>query len=185
MSPILNPTNDSSIKSSKSEMVLLNKWILHSWSSGLSRGDVIFFKSPDNPRRILVKRIIGMQGDAVRRRKVSDTTLVDESPEVEWNLVKHAINRSDISPDAWIVIPPGHVWVESEARSHDSSHFDFQDSHAFGPIPAGLIIGRVETVVWPLERFGSRMDGNTRAEDDGRVRTRDSRRYSMAIGWFQ
>ena len=40
------------------------------------------------------------------------------------------------------------VWVEGDngAVSHDSNHF--------GPLPLGLIFGKVRYIVWPLSRFG-------------------------------
>ncbi|XP_010553100.1 PREDICTED: mitochondrial inner membrane protease subunit 2 [Tarenaya hassleriana] len=47
-----------------------------------------------------------------------------------------------------IKIPEGHCWVEGD--NHASSF----DSKAFGPIPLGLIQGRVTHVVWPPHRVG-------------------------------
>ncbi|KAL6645181.1 hypothetical protein ACP70R_016789 [Stipagrostis hirtigluma subsp. patula] len=47
-----------------------------------------------------------------------------------------------------IKIPEGHCWVEGDnaARSWDS--------RAFGPIPLGLIYGRVTHIVWPPSKIG-------------------------------
>ncbi|XP_066358524.1 uncharacterized protein [Miscanthus floridulus] len=45
-------------------------------------------------------------------------------------------------------IPEGHCWVEGDnsARSWDS--------RAFGPIPLGLVQGRVTHIIWPPSRTG-------------------------------
>ncbi|XP_006649402.1 mitochondrial inner membrane protease subunit 2-like [Oryza brachyantha] len=60
------------------------------------------------------------------------------------------------SPDM-IKIPEGHCWVEGDnaARSWDS--------RSFGPIPLGLIKGRVTHLIWPPSKIGrvdTKMPGN-------------------------
>ncbi|KAK9069326.1 hypothetical protein SSX86_013442 [Deinandra increscens subsp. villosa] len=44
-------------------------------------------------------------------------------------------------------VPEGHCWVEG-----DNSGFS-SDSRTYGPIPLGLIEGRVTHVIWPPERI--------------------------------
>ncbi|KAL1359856.1 hypothetical protein HN51_005207 [Arachis hypogaea] len=46
-------------------------------------------------------------------------------------------------------VPEGHCWVEG-----DNAAFSM-DSKSFGPIPLGLIRGRVTHVVWPPQRIGA------------------------------
>lgn len=45
-----------------------------------------------------------------------------------------------------IKIPEGHCWVEGDNRASSL------DSRIFGPIPLGLIQGRVSRIVWPPQR---------------------------------
>ncbi|XP_047083593.1 mitochondrial inner membrane protease subunit 2-like, partial [Lolium rigidum] len=47
-----------------------------------------------------------------------------------------------------IKVPAGHCWVEGDnaARSWDS--------RSFGPIPLGLIKGRVTHIIWPPSKMG-------------------------------
>ncbi|KAJ8747210.1 hypothetical protein K2173_008443 [Erythroxylum novogranatense] len=47
-----------------------------------------------------------------------------------------------------IKVPVGHCWVEGDNPSSS------MDSRSFGPIPLGLINGRVTHIVWPPQRIG-------------------------------
>ncbi|KAK1426955.1 hypothetical protein QVD17_15637 [Tagetes erecta] len=44
-------------------------------------------------------------------------------------------------------VPEGHCWVEGDNSAFSS------DSRIYGPVPLGLIRGRVTHVIWPLERI--------------------------------
>ncbi|CAH9070978.1 unnamed protein product [Cuscuta epithymum] len=46
-------------------------------------------------------------------------------------------------------IPDGHCWVEGDNAAWSC------DSRSYGPVPLGLICGRVTHVIWPPQRFGS------------------------------
>lgn len=50
-----------------------------------------------------------------------------------------------------VVVPPGHIWVEGE---HPEGSRWSIDSNTYGPVPVGLLVGRVEAVVWPWARRG-------------------------------
>lgn len=45
-------------------------------------------------------------------------------------------------------VPKGHVWLEGDNRDNST------DSRDYGPVPFGLIRGRVVTKLWPLSDFG-------------------------------
>jgi mitochondrial inner membrane protease subunit 1 len=47
-----------------------------------------------------------------------------------------------------VAIPPGHVWLQGD-NLHNSS-----DSRAYGPVPLGLVKGRVVYRVWPPRAIG-------------------------------
>ncbi|GAV75476.1 Peptidase_S24 domain-containing protein [Cephalotus follicularis] len=47
-----------------------------------------------------------------------------------------------------IEIPKGHCWVEGD------NSLSSMDSKTFGPVPLGLIQGRVTHIVWPPQRIG-------------------------------
>ncbi|KAF5747617.1 putative mitochondrial inner membrane protease subunit [Tripterygium wilfordii] len=57
------------------------------------------------------------------------------------------IGEAPYSYDA-IKVPEGHCWVEG-----DNPAFSL-DSRAYGPVPLGLVRGRVTHIVWPPQRIG-------------------------------
>ncbi|KAJ9565566.1 hypothetical protein OSB04_001532 [Centaurea solstitialis] len=78
-------------------------------------GDVVVIRSPENPRKVVTKRIIGMEGDSV-------TYVVDPK-------------NSDRTET--IVVPKGHIWIEGD------NIYLSNDSRKFGPVPYGLLQGKV------------------------------------------
>ncbi|CAA0815902.1 Peptidase S24/S26A/S26B/S26C family protein [Striga hermonthica] len=89
-------------------------------------GDVVLVRSPENPRKSITKRVLGLEGDVV-------TFLVDPS-------------GSDRSHS--LVVPKGHVWIQGD------NIYASRDSRQLGPIPYGMILGRVFCRVWPPQDFG-------------------------------
>ncbi|KAK9706929.1 hypothetical protein RND81_07G161400 [Saponaria officinalis] len=89
-------------------------------------GDIVIVRSPENPRKVITKRLIAREDDSV-------TFLVDPK-------------NSDQSKT--VVVPKGHVWVQGD------NIYDSRDSRAFGPVPYGLLYGKVFWRVWPIKDFG-------------------------------
>lgn len=54
MQPALNPDRDYG------DYVFLSKWPTRDLK--VERGDVISLKSPKNPKQVLIKRVVGLQG---------------------------------------------------------------------------------------------------------------------------
>ncbi|KDQ08867.1 hypothetical protein BOTBODRAFT_138428 [Botryobasidium botryosum FD-172 SS1] len=50
--------------------------------------------------------------------------------------------------EALVSVPQGHIWVEGDEPFHT------HDSNTFGPVPLGLVDGRVERILFPLSRWG-------------------------------
>ncbi|KAJ8449960.1 hypothetical protein Cgig2_029322 [Carnegiea gigantea] len=85
------------------------------------RGDIVVVRSPENPRKLITKRIIAMENDSI-------TFLVDPQ-------------NSDKSES--VVVPKGHVWIQGD------NIYASRDSRDFGPVPYGLIYGKV---FWRVSR---------------------------------
>ncbi|XP_073156943.1 mitochondrial ATP-independent inner membrane protease subunit 1a [Henckelia pumila] len=89
-------------------------------------GDIVVVRSPENPRKRITKRIVGVAGDTV-------SFLVDPG---------------DSDRTHSLVVPKGHVWIQGD------NIYASKDSRQLGPIPRGLILGKVFCRVWPPEEFG-------------------------------
>ena len=107
----------------------VDDWVLvdvqNSIKSTLRRGMVVVYKSPHNPERWGVKRVIALEGDMV-------------TPKPGYP-----------GGDEPLIVPWGHVWVEGDAEDRNKS----LDSNWFGPISRNLIVGRVKWVLWPWKHF--------------------------------
>jgi mitochondrial inner membrane protease subunit 2 len=118
MNPLLNGDHDPAEPN-------VDDWVLVDVRNGvkasLRRGMVVVYRSPHNPERWGVKRVIALQGDKV-------------TPKPGYP-----------GGDEPLIVPWGHVWVEGDAEDRDKS----LDSNWFGPISRNLIIGRVTWVLWP------------------------------------
>ncbi|THV08687.1 LexA signal peptidase [Dendrothele bispora CBS 962.96] len=93
MQPTLNP--DSSLWR---DVALFDRFSIYA-KQKYKRGDIVALKSPTDPNRILVKRIIGLEGDIVK-------TLPPY-------------------PDPEVTVPQGHAWIEGDEpfHSNDSNQF--------------------------------------------------------------
>jgi mitochondrial inner membrane protease subunit 2 len=122
MNPLLNGDHDPAEPN-------VDDWVLVDVRNGvkasLQRGMVVVYRSPHNPERWGVKRVIALQGDKV-------------TPKPGYP-----------GGDEPLIVPWGHVWVEGDAEDRDKS----LDSNWFGPISRNLIIGRVTWVLWPWKHF--------------------------------
>jgi inner membrane protease subunit 2 len=85
---------------------------------------VVENRTPHDPDKVSVKRIIGLEGDVVHTRKPY--------------------------PNAYIRVPPGHIWVEGDVGDERLSI----DSNTYGPISVRLITGRITHILWPLNKAG-------------------------------
>ena len=97
------------------------------------RGDIIVFKHPGED---LIKRVIGLPGDTIEIRggRVYINGSVLNEPYIKEPIL------STLSAQK---IEAGRYFVMGDNRNNSS------DSRAFGPIPAGDIIGRAAIIYWP------------------------------------
>ncbi|KAK6457911.1 peptidase S24/S26A/S26B/S26C [Scheffersomyces xylosifermentans] len=95
MTPTFNPGTETTTK----DIVLVRKYNLKKPES-LKRGDVILFRSPSDPEKVLTKRVVGLQGDTVKP--------------------KHPPYPKDETR-----VPRNHLWVEGDNSFHsvDSNNF--------------------------------------------------------------
>lgn len=115
--------------------------------------EVVVFRSPKEPERDLIKRVVGLPGDvvAIKRKQVIRNGRALVEPEVEFR-DPETYDRPD-EPAALRVrdnldpftVPQGHLFALGDNR--DLS----QDSRYWGTVPLPLVRGRALLVYWSYE----------------------------------
>ncbi|PSC73932.1 Mitochondrial inner membrane protease subunit 1 [Micractinium conductrix] len=95
------------------------------WSGRVEVGDVVLARSAQNPRHMVCKRVLGLEGDSVY---VPSST-------------KLGLGRT-------VTVPRGHVWLQGDNFNNST------DSRHYGPVPYALLRGRVFLKVWPIWESG-------------------------------
>ncbi|KAL3616927.1 hypothetical protein CASFOL_039321 [Castilleja foliolosa] len=90
-------------------------------------GDAVLVRSPEDPTKVVTKRVKGVEGD----------------------VVSYALDPQNSNGLKNVTVPKGHVWIEGDNLENS------RDSRHFGPVPYALIHSRVFFCVWPLKDFGS------------------------------
>ncbi len=97
-------------------------------------------RSPMDPSRMVIKRVVALPGEIVEHRVSEESYLAQDDEDVVEG-VQEKKKRT--------IVPEGHVWVEGDNPKTS------KDSNIYGPIPIGLIRGTSKYIVFPLERLGS------------------------------
>lgn len=84
----------------------------------------VIHRTPHDPEKTSVKRVIGLEGDVIRTRRPY--------------------------PNAYIRVPQGHIWVEGDAADERLSI----DSNTYGPISVRLVTGRITHILLPSNKAG-------------------------------
>ncbi|MCB0168301.1 MAG: signal peptidase I [Anaerolineae bacterium] len=110
---------------------------------GPQRGDVIVFEPPNNPNEDYVKRIIGLPGEEVN--VINGQVFING---VKLDEPFEPVPGTYTMPSP-IVVPPGDVFVLGDNRNNSN------DSHNWGPLPIGNIVGRAWVSYWPPDQWGT------------------------------
>jgi signal peptidase I len=106
-----------------------------------TRGDIIVFRDPNDDKRKLIKRVIGLPGEVV---EIQDgQVLIDGQPLDESYIVDPG--RYSEPPTE---VPPGQYFVLGDNRNNSS------DSHYWGTFPRQRIVGRARISYWPPRLWG-------------------------------
>jgi signal peptidase I len=123
------------------DRVLVNKFIYRFREP--HRGDIIVFRSVENPKEDLIKRVVGLPGDriAVRDGRLFVNGKLQREPYVNKKF-------PDVSFSAATTVSGGHVFVMGDNRANSL------DSRRFGPVPENNIEGEAFLRFWPPDRAG-------------------------------
>jgi signal peptidase I len=119
------------------EFILVNK--MEYRIGDFKRGDVVVFHYPRNPEEDYIKRIIGLPGDKVTIQNgqvLINNTILQES----------YIASPPVYQGTWEV-PDDSIFVLGDNRNQSS------DSHSWGFVPKGFVIGKALVIYWPLENL--------------------------------
>ncbi len=100
------------------------------------RGDVVVFRSPQDPNLLMVKRVIALEGDLIESR--AGRVLIGGHAVAEPYL------RSPVESGAIAaqIIPHGCYFVMGDNRGNS------YDSRNWGVLPASLVVGHARMVLW-------------------------------------
>ena len=111
------------------------------------RGDVIVFKSPVDPTKDFIKRLIALGGETVEIRdgKIFINDQVVDHPVINKN---YYYNRDKYGgPGQKITVPENYYYVLGDNSGNS------QDSRYWGFVPKESVIGQAELLYWPLNRI--------------------------------
>ena len=124
---------------------------LHLFTAGsfkdLSRGDVVVFRYPLDPKQFFIKRVIGLPGEEVRvengkvtimNNKNPQGLILDESKYLPTTLKTSGNVDTKLKQDEYFVLG------DNRGASHDS--------RAWGPLPKADVIGKVLIRAWPFSK---------------------------------
>jgi len=141
----------------KNDRIMVNKVSYH--LHDVRRGDLVVFRRPPNMAQSeindLIKRVIALPNETIELRgsdiyiddqKLTEPYLAEGTPTVNLGWVTGCANPS--TERTKCLIPPGHVFVMGDNRTHSS------DGRVFGPIDEDLIVGRAFIRIWPPSKLG-------------------------------
>jgi signal peptidase I len=147
---------------SMSPILLVGDYVLVDKAVGWpGRGDLVVFTDPNDANEILVKRIVGLDGEEIlvqghdvyiNCEPPADGCRAVAEPYADFTAEVRA--AKDVGP---LQIPSGAVFVMADNRNAG------EDSRHWGPVPRRQIIGRPVWIYW-----SSDVDGHTRWSRVGR-----------------
>lgn len=120
-------------------------------SRGVQRGDIVVFRSPENPNIDVVKRCVGIPGDTIDVRAkqlyingkaVQDSSYAIHGDPTTWSELSFSDQgrrRDNFGPET---VPPGHYFCMGDNRDYS------YDSRFWGMLPRHLIKGRALFIYW-------------------------------------
>jgi signal peptidase I len=140
------------------DRVLVNRAVYHLRDP--ERGDVVVFRSPEDPAVVFIKRVVGEPGDVlqardgrlfVNGRKMPEPYVHRTDGRADPTCAQAAVAGSDLH-DPWSLaepykVPAGHYFVMGDNRT------DSDDSRDWGTVSRGAIVGEGMATYWPLSRL--------------------------------
>jgi signal peptidase I len=147
--PFTVPTGSMVHTIEENDRILSEK--ISNYTGDYTPGNIVTFNDPMGEDRVLVKRLIAVEGQVIDLRDghlYVDNALKDEAytnGEPSYPLNPTFNNKAISYP---YTIPSGYVWVMGDNRTHSA------DSRYFGPIAREELLGKAFFCYFPFDRFG-------------------------------
>ncbi len=132
------------------------KWLVK--YSEPKRGDIVVFRSVEDPKIFLIKRVVGLPGDALeitsRTLKINGNSISSEAGKADpsynyrvenldgnSHVIAYEKNQSNDDEPRKILVPTNHYFMMGDNRDNSS------DSRVWGPLPHDNILGRA-SLIW-------------------------------------
>lgn len=114
------------------------------------RGEVVVFRSPQNPKEFFIKRLIGLPGEKVQIRNNEVVVFNEDFPEgLILDESAYLSKNQKTSGDFKIDLDDNEYFVLGDNRPHSS------DSRLWGPVNRSLVTGKVFFRAWPINKWGT------------------------------
>lgn len=124
------------------EQILVEKMSMN--FDELQRGDIIVFNSPENPKILIVKRIIGVPGDRIT---IQNEAVYLNGQQLEESYIGNGIKteaKNALEDGVETSVPYQSYIVLGDNRTNST------DSRDFGPIKKEEIVGKAVMVYYPF-----------------------------------
>jgi inner membrane protease subunit 2 len=111
MQPELNQQNQGN------DVVLINRFTVNQSSFHPERGEVVIYRSPTDPQKTCIKRVLAIEGDRIIPRRNDIYYYTDKNEDLFQN--------DDLKE---VTIPRGYCWVEGDNAAHS------KDSNSYGAV---------------------------------------------------
>lgn len=122
--------------------------LIHIRFQELKKGDVIVFKSPTDPDKDYIKRVMAKEGDSVYLKEGS--VYVNNQKVNETKYLKEDVKTyggSFLKENEPVTVPPGNFIVMGDNRPFSS------DSREWGFLTKNKLIGKSLFVYWPVKNM--------------------------------
>lgn len=114
-------------------------------------GDIVTFRDPEVPGRVLIKRVVAVGGQTVDINDSDGLVYVDGVPRSEpytEGKPSYSLSNSIAHVTYPYTVPEGDLWVMGDNRTNS------QDSRYFGAIDEDMVTGHGAFVYWPIGDIG-------------------------------
>lgn len=142
---LLSITGDSMLPNfENNEQILAEKASIH--FRDLKRGDIVIFKHPTTPQKLVIKRVVGLPKEKfliaagriyINGKELSETYVKEQNSTFESNYIKE---------DTEVYIPEDSYILLGDNRQ------DSADSRGWGPIKKSGVIGKALIVYYPFDK---------------------------------